>query len=73
MSSAAEIQQAIGRLSSQEFSELERWFAAEGNRKRDQEIGADSASGALDSLMKEVEDDIAQGKTRPTDELCDNP
>jgi hypothetical protein len=72
MSSVAEIEHAIAKLSSREFVELERWFAAERNRKWDQQIEADSASGALDPLLREVEEDIAQGRTRPTDELCDN-
>ena len=40
--------------------------------KWDRRIEADSASGALDFLLKEVEEDIAKGKTRSTDELCDN-
>src|SRR5216117_1232371 len=29
-------------------------------------------SGALDFLLREVEDDIAKGRTRPMDDLCDN-
>ena len=72
MSSVAEIEKAIAKLSAQEFVELERWFDAERNRKWDRQIEADSASGALDFLLKEVEEDVARGKTRPTDELCDN-
>jgi len=72
MSSVTEIERAIAKLSSQEFVELERWFAAERNRKWDKQIEADSASGAFDPLLKEVEEDVAKGRTRPTDELCDN-
>ena len=72
MSSVAEIEQAIAKLSSKEFVELERWFGAERNRKWDRQIEADSKSGALDFLLKEVEEDIANGRTRPTDELCDD-
>jgi predicted NACHT family NTPase len=72
MSSIAEIEQAIAKLSTREFIELERWLAAERNRKWDQQIEADSASGALDPLLREVEEDVAKGRTRPTDELCDN-
>jgi hypothetical protein len=72
MSSVAEIEHAIAKLSSREFVELERWFAAGRNRKRDQQIEADSASGAFDSLLKEVEEEVARGRTRPTDELCDD-
>jgi hypothetical protein len=72
MSSIAEIEQAIAKLSSQEFVEFERWFDEERNRKWDRQIEADSASGALDSLLAEVEEDIAKGRTRPTDELLDD-
>ncbi len=73
MSSVAEIEQAIAKLSSREFVEFERWFDEERNRKWDQQIEDDSASGALDFLLKEVEDDIAQGRTRPADEILDDP
>ena len=71
MGSIAEIEQAIAKLSTREFVELERWFDAERNRKWDRQIEADSASGALDFLLKEVDEDIAQGRTRPADELLD--
>jgi len=73
MSSIAEIEQAIAKLSTQEFVEFERWFDEERNRKWDRQIEADSASGALDFLLKEVDEDIAQGRTRPADELLDDP
>ena len=73
MSSVAEIEQAVAKLSSQDFVEFERWFEAERNRKWDQQIEADSNSGALDFLLKEVEEDIANGRTRPADEILDDP
>ncbi len=69
MSSVAEIEDAISQLSRGDFAEVERWFDEERNRKWDQEIEADSKSGALDFLLREVEEDIAKGRTRPTDEL----
>jgi hypothetical protein len=72
MSSVVEIEQAVAKLSREQFVEFERWFVAEKNRKWDQQIEADSDSGALDFLLREVEEDIAKGRTRPTDELCDN-
>jgi hypothetical protein len=72
MSSVAEIEQAISKLSTREFVELEDWLAAERNRKWDQQIAVDSASGALDSLLREVEQDVATGNSRPTDEIRDN-
>lgn len=67
MSSVAEIERAISQLSKGEFAELERWFDEERNRKWDQQIEADSKSGALDFLLREAEEDIAKGRTRPTD------
>ena len=73
MSSVEEIEHAIANLSSREFGELERWFDAERNRLWDRQIEADSASGKLDFLLREVEADIAGGKTRPPNELCDLP
>ena len=72
MGSIAEIEQAIAKLSDQDFVEFERWFDEERNRKWDRQIEADSASGALDFLLKEVEEDIAQGRTRPANELLDD-
>jgi hypothetical protein len=71
MSSVAEIEQAIAKLSTREFVELDHWLAAERNRKWDQQIAMDSTSGALDSLLREVHGDVAKGHTRPTDEICD--
>jgi hypothetical protein len=72
MGSIAEIEQAITKLSRREFAELEQWFDAQRNREWDRQLEADSASGALDFLLKEVDEDIAQGKTRPLDELLDD-
>jgi hypothetical protein len=60
-----EIEQAIAKLPRQEFFDLARWFDEERNRKWDEQIETDSKSGALDSLLREVEDDIEKGRTRP--------
>jgi len=73
MGSIAAIEQAIAKLSPQEFIELERWFDAERNRKWDRQIEADSSSGALDFMLKEVDEDIEHGRTRPANELLDDP
>ncbi len=72
MSSIAEIEQAIAKLSTPEMAELGAWFDALRNREWDRQLEADSSSGALDSLLKEVDDDIALGRTRPADELLDD-
>jgi hypothetical protein len=73
MSSVVEIERAVAKLSRDEFSEFECWFDQGRNRKWDQRIEADSKSGALDFLLREVEEDVANGRTRPTDELLDDP
>jgi hypothetical protein len=65
MSSIAEIEQAVAKLSAQEFVEFERWFDEERNRKWDQQIEADSASVALDFLLKEVRRGYCPGKDTP--------
>ena len=72
MSSVAEIEQAVAKLSAQEFIEFERWFDEERNRKWDSQIEADSASGALDFLLTEVDEAIAQGKAALTLSQRDN-
>jgi hypothetical protein len=72
MGSVAEIEQAIAKLSPREFAELEQWFDAQRDREWDRQLEADSASGALDFLLKEVDEEIAQGQTRPADELLDD-
>lgn len=69
MSSVAEIEAAIARLPRQEFVRLERWFAAERNRKWDAQLEEDSDSGALELLLREAEEDAKQGKSRPADEI----
>lgn len=61
MSSVAEIEKAIAKLALKEFMELEAWFDEERARIWDRELETDSNSGALDGLIKEVQDDIASG------------
>jgi hypothetical protein len=72
VSTVAEIEDAISKLPSEDFRKLEQWFELERNRKWDRQIEADSNAGALDSILAEVEGEIKSGRTRPTDELCDN-
>jgi hypothetical protein len=72
VSSVTEIEAAILRLSREEFADLAAWFDEQRNRVWDCQIEKDSASGALDFLLKKVDEDIAKGGTRPPDELCDN-
>ena len=68
MSTIQEIERAVSRLPRAEFAKFGRWFDEERNRLWDRQIEADSKSGALNFLLREVEEDVANGKTRPTDE-----
>ncbi|HTD68565.1 MAG TPA: hypothetical protein VK846_18745 [Candidatus Limnocylindria bacterium] len=72
MSSVAEIEAAIARLNPADFAQLSAWFDEQRNRQWDRQIAADSGSGALDFLLKQVDEDIANGKARPSDELFDD-
>ncbi len=66
------MQVEIAKLPPEEFRILANWIFEERNRTWDDQILADSESGALDPLLREVEQDIAHGHTRPIDEICDN-
>ncbi|HEY4302011.1 MAG TPA: hypothetical protein VGM73_14130 [Candidatus Didemnitutus sp.] len=72
MSTVQEIEAAIERLSPGEFLALVGRLRAKHAEAWDRQIEQDSASGTLDFLVREVDAEIAEGKTRPTDELCDN-
>jgi hypothetical protein len=67
-----QIETDIVRLSPQEYAALAEWFDRRRNLRWDRQIEEDSASGALDFLLQEVDEDIAKGNARPTDELFDN-
>lgn len=72
MSSVVEIEQAITRLTREQFVELERWFAEQRSLLWDRQIEEDATAGRLDALWAEAEKEIAEGKTRPLDELLDH-
>jgi len=48
MSSLAEIEQAVANLSPEAFTEFERWFMEERNRKWDQQIDAEASNFLLE-------------------------
>lgn len=70
MTTLEEIEAAIAKLPKEEFGKLSAWIVEQYQTDWDREIEEDSESGALDFLIQEVSDDIAQGKTRPIDEVC---
>ena len=69
MSTVAEIEAAIRRLSEEEQRELLSRFEEEA---WDRQIAADAASGRLDDLIAEVESDIAGQRVKPLHEVLDN-
>jgi hypothetical protein len=72
MSTVAEIQAAIERLSPTEKLALEKWFAEIQADAWDTQIEADIKAGRLDHLIAQAEADITAGRTRPLDEVLDN-
>jgi hypothetical protein len=69
MHSVAEIEDAIAHLAPQDFVALGRWFDAQRNQRWDEQMERDGASGALDFLTKELDEQLAKGEIRPLDEI----
>lgn len=69
MSSAVEIEQAIGRLSRHEFLELERWFDEQRNRKWDRQIEEDAQSGRLREAYERLQSENRGQPQVPLDEI----
>ena len=72
MSSVAEIEQAIARLSAQDFVELARWFDAERNRKWDRQIEEDAQSGRLRDAYQRLQNENQGQREVPLDEFLDD-
>ena len=62
--SLAEIQSAIERLSFEERAELAAWLHGWNDDEWDEQMKLDVASGKLDSVLHEVEEDIKAGRVR---------
>jgi hypothetical protein len=54
MSRVEEIEDAITRLSPEEYQRLARWFLEREQSQRDQQMDRDSACGKLDFLFEEA-------------------
>jgi len=65
MSTIAEIQQAITRLSPTQQRELARWFEDALEDAWDAQIEEDVKAGRLDHLVSRAEADIAAGRVKP--------
>ena len=72
MSTLAEIQSAIVRLSPKEQQQLARWFEEALEDAWDAQIEEDVKSGRLDHLVAQAEADIAAGRVKPLDEILGN-
>ena len=62
--SLAEIKTAIKQLSFEQRAELAAWLHGWNDDEWDEEMKRDIASGKLDDVLREVEDDIKAGRVR---------
>ena len=60
--SLAEIKSAVDQLSPNEFAELIAFLRERDSAAWDRELEADIAAGRLDSVLREVDDDIRAGR-----------
>ena len=64
MNRVEEIEDAINRLGPEEFRLLARWIHEREQQRWDEELDRDSASGAMDFLFKEAEEESKAGILR---------
>jgi hypothetical protein len=62
--SLAEIKSAIQQLSFEQRAELAAWLHGWNDDDWDEQMKRDIASGKLDDVLREVEDDIQAGRVR---------
>jgi hypothetical protein len=62
--SLAEIKTAIGRLSFEDRAELAAWLHGWKDDDWDEQMKRDIATGKLDGVLHEVEEDIKAGRVR---------
>jgi len=62
--SVAEIKNAIQQLSFEQRAELAAWLHGWNDDDWDEQMKRDIASGKLDDVLREVEDDIQAGRVR---------
>lgn len=72
MSTVQEIEVAIEGLPRREFLDLVDRLRGRHADEWDRQIEEDALAGRLDSLWEEARREIAEGKTRPLDEILDN-
>ena len=64
MSTVEEIKSAIASLSMEQRAELAKWMHGWQDDDWDQQMAADAASGRLDRLIDEVDEDIRRNRLR---------
>lgn len=62
--SLAEIKTAIEQLSFEQRAELAAWLHGWNDDEWDEQMKRDIASGKLDNVLREVEEDIKSGRVR---------
>jgi len=62
-----EIEAAIVKLPKEDFESLSAWIIQKYQTDWDRQIEEDSELGVLDFLIREISDEIGQGRTRPLD------
>ncbi|PHM11080.1 hypothetical protein [Nostoc sp. 'Peltigera malacea cyanobiont' DB3992] len=72
MNTRLEVESAIKQLSEDEVRNLAKWLQEYLDEMWDRQIEVDLASGKLDHLIAQAEEDIAANNVRDLDEvLCD--
>jgi hypothetical protein len=66
------MQSEIAKLPPEEFRKSADWMDEQRASAWVRQIEEDARSGKLDFLSKELDDDIAAGRTHPIDEICND-
>lgn len=73
MSAVDQIEAAANQLPKAQFRELLRRLRERAADAWDRQIAEDAEAGRLDFLLKELDEDIATGRTKLIDEVCRQP
>lgn len=65
MSTVTEIEQAINRLTPDEFKALRDWIIERDAESWDRQIDADSKAGKLSDMIQAAQNEHLAGKSRP--------
>ncbi|MCC6125414.1 MAG: hypothetical protein IT426_10655 [Pirellulales bacterium] len=65
MTRVEQLEEAVDSLAAEEYRQFRNWFLERDWAAWDRQIEADSASGKLDFLLNEAEEEKRQGRLRP--------